>query len=291
MDRDEPLIRDVTDTAMWTAAYRAEESARPGAMFDDPYADRLAGAPGHEIARRTKPAAVRHGVVLRTAMLDRLIAHAANGEGFDSVLNLAAGYDTRPYRLDLPDALRWIEVDVPAILDRKRELLLGETPHCQLESVALDLADRSARLALFERVAGASARTLVVTEGLLSYLDPEDVAELALDLRASSAFAVWLTDISSGTMSRHVKNAGDDLKAAGRARARFAPSESSAFFLPYGWAESAYHGLFDEAPRLGRDTLTGRVLRAALRVLPVSAREGFSRTIGIARLEQTDETA
>ena len=289
MERGEPLIRDVTDTAMWTAAYRADESARRDAMFDDPYARRLAGDRGREIARKARPAAVRHGVVLRTAMLDRLIVRATDDDAFDTVLNLAAGYDTRPYRLGLPSALRWIEVDVPAVLDRKGEILRAETPRCALESVSLDLADRAARGALFDRVASGSSRTLVVTEGLLSYLDPEDVADLARDLRARSAFAVWLTDISSGTASRRVKNAGDDLKAVGRARAKFAPAESSAFFRPYGWSEVAYHGLFEEAPRLGRDSLTGRVLRGVLRVLPASARESFSRTIGIARLEQADE--
>jgi O-methyltransferase involved in polyketide biosynthesis len=45
----DPLVSNVSDTARWVAAYRAMESARPDALFRDPYADRLAGARGHAI--------------------------------------------------------------------------------------------------------------------------------------------------------------------------------------------------------------------------------------------------
>jgi len=56
---DAPLIRNVSDTALWVAAYRALESERPDALFHDPYARELAGERGWRIleglpkARRT----------------------------------------------------------------------------------------------------------------------------------------------------------------------------------------------------------------------------------------------
>jgi O-methyltransferase involved in polyketide biosynthesis len=46
-----PLIRNVSDTARWVAAYRAMETARPDALFRDPFADRLAGERGRQIVR------------------------------------------------------------------------------------------------------------------------------------------------------------------------------------------------------------------------------------------------
>ena len=46
----EPLIRNISDTARWVAAYRAMETERPDALFHDPYARRLAGEKGAEIA-------------------------------------------------------------------------------------------------------------------------------------------------------------------------------------------------------------------------------------------------
>jgi O-methyltransferase involved in polyketide biosynthesis len=47
----EPLIRNVSDTARWVAAYRAQESERPDAIFRDRFARRLAGERGEQIAR------------------------------------------------------------------------------------------------------------------------------------------------------------------------------------------------------------------------------------------------
>ena len=44
------LVRNISDTAMWAAAYRARETERPGALFRDPFAKRLAGPRGEQIA-------------------------------------------------------------------------------------------------------------------------------------------------------------------------------------------------------------------------------------------------
>jgi O-methyltransferase involved in polyketide biosynthesis len=45
------VLRDISDTALWVALYRARESERPDALFHDPFARRLAGRRGEEIAR------------------------------------------------------------------------------------------------------------------------------------------------------------------------------------------------------------------------------------------------
>ena len=42
-------IENISDTARWVAVYRAMETARPDAIFRDPFADRLAGRRGREI--------------------------------------------------------------------------------------------------------------------------------------------------------------------------------------------------------------------------------------------------
>src|SRR5204862_188320 len=81
-------------------------------LFRDPYARKLAGERGERIV-----ASMRRGrawawpMIVRTAVLDELILRAIERDGVDTVLNLAAGLDTRPYRLPLPPALRWIEAD------------------------------------------------------------------------------------------------------------------------------------------------------------------------------------
>src|SRR5580704_7908520 len=99
----EPLVRNVSDTARWVAVYRAQESARPDALFKDAYADKLAGERGRAIAAHV-PRQARSGwpMVVRTRVMDDLIV-ASIADGCDRVLNLAAGFDTRPYRMALPE--------------------------------------------------------------------------------------------------------------------------------------------------------------------------------------------
>jgi len=278
------LIRDVSDTALWTAAYRADESDRPDALFHDPLARRLAGERGAEIARRVKTPAVRTAVVLRTTVFDRMLIAAIRERGVDLVLNLAAGLDARPYRLDLPAGLRWVEVDMPDLIAYKVPLLDGETPRCTLERVPLDLSDRTARAALFCDVADRASSVLVITEGLLSYLEPDEVASLADDLHAQPALVEWLADVPGPQVIGRVRNADDEFKEEGQARARFAPEEGTAFFEPHGWREAEFVDLFMEAPKLGRDSLLGRVLRLLMRLLPRDKRKGLERAIGVARL-------
>src|SRR5436853_7717232 len=95
-------LHHVSDTALWVAHYRAEESARPDALFQDPYAQRLAGERGRRIANamgRTSKY-TRWTLVIRTVVIDRFILEAV-AAGADTVLNLGAGLDSRPYRLTL----------------------------------------------------------------------------------------------------------------------------------------------------------------------------------------------
>ena len=101
----EKLVSHVSDTARWVATYRAWETARPDALFRDPYAARLAGERGAAIAQMM-PKQARSGwpLVVRTKLMDDLILQSI-AEGCDRVINLAAGLDTRPYRMKLPQSL------------------------------------------------------------------------------------------------------------------------------------------------------------------------------------------
>ena len=77
-------------------------------------------------------------VVIRTVIIDNLINQAL-AEGVDTILNLGAGLDTRPYRMALPKTLRWVEVDYPHVIALKEERLAGEEPYCRLKRIKLDL--------------------------------------------------------------------------------------------------------------------------------------------------------
>jgi O-methyltransferase involved in polyketide biosynthesis len=169
----------------------------------------------------------------------------------DLVVNLAAGLDTRPYRMDLPRTLRWVEVDLPDILHYKERVLGGAAPACALERVRLDLSDVAGRRALFARLASLSTRALVVTEGLLIYLSAQDVASFARDLAAAPSFRAWITDISSPALLKLIVKHGTMVADAG-APFRFGPAEGPDFFVPLGWTPASVSSLLKTAGSLNR---------------------------------------
>jgi methyltransferase (TIGR00027 family) len=225
------LLRDVSDTAVLVAVQRAIESERPHPLFRDPYARRLAGERGERLAREVRGAGLNWPVVVRTLAIDELLLRTVERDGAACVLNLAAGLDSRPYRLDLPPGLRWVEADLPAILDHKAERLAGERPRCRLERVPADLTDPASRGRLLEAVGDAPA--LVLTEGLLAYLSADEVTSLGRDLGGHPAPRWWLMDLG-GPLFVEWGNRGRVGRQLAQANStfRFGPEEGPDFPAP-----------------------------------------------------------
>ena len=229
----ERLVSHVSDTARWVATYRAWETARPDALFRDPYAARLAGERGAAIARMM-PKQARSGwpLVVRTKLIDDLILQSI-AEGCDRVINLAAGLDTRPYRMKLPETLTWIEVDHVHMIEEKERVLAGERPVCNLVRRAADLSDPAARAAVLDEATRGSQRALVISEGLVIYLDDEVVRALAADLHSRVAIRWWLLDLASPELREMMmKTMGEQLASA---PLKFAPPNGVAWFEALGW--------------------------------------------------------
>lgn len=275
---------DVSETTRWVAAYRAEESARPDAVFHDPFAERLAGERGRAIAAAAARKMHRGwSIVARTKIIDDLVLRSV-GEGCDRVLNLAAGLDTRPYRLPLPPSLTWIEADLPAILDEKEHLLAGETPGCRLVREKVDLADVSAREAFLAHAVGPALRVLVITEGLLGYLDRRVVRSLARDLAERPPVRWWVLDLLS---PRLVESLQKEAHFA-RAPIQFGPSNGVAFFEKLGWRARDVRSIFRAGVEIGRVPWFLRPF--ALFPDPNPRRLGRARWAGVARLERPRTT-
>jgi methyltransferase (TIGR00027 family) len=283
---DAPL-RNVSDTAHWVALFRAIESERPDAHFRDPYARRLAGERGEQVLRHMgSSAGGSWPMVVRTAVMDELLLRLVRDEGAELVANLAAGLDARPWRMDLPPSLRWIEVDLPEITEYKRRALAGETPRCVLESVAADLSDPAQRRAVLSRIAGLTSRGVVLTEGLLVYLAPEQVGDLARELADCGAFRWWITDIASPRILAMLRKRWGSRLTAGNAPMRFGPAEGTAFFLPHGWKEAEFRSTWEEAKRLKRMPPGSWLWKLMERLQPPSRREVNRRLAGIVLLER-----
>jgi methyltransferase (TIGR00027 family) len=255
------LVEDVSDTARWVAYYRALESERSDAILRDPLARRLAGERGKAIAEGLPKLSLSWVIPVRARVYDELILEAVATGAVDTVLNLAAGLDTRPYRLELPASLRWIEVDLPAIVAQKDAELASERPRCRLERVGLDLAEPQAFARLLDRVSAEDRRALVVTEGLLAYLDEATVRSLAQALHASPAVRFWVLEAVLPQVLVQARRAwGDTLRPAG-AEMKFAPANGLDFFAPLGWRPRVTRSLLDEARRLGREMRFASVAR------------------------------
>ena len=242
-------ITHVSDTARWTALHRATESARPDALFSDPLAERLAGAHGRAIVARV-PRSTRNGwwLVARTKIIDDAIADAI-ANGCDRVLNLAAGLDTRPYRLDLPSELPWLEADLPDLLAEKTKLLADQTPRCRLTRTAVDLADPRARDAFFDEALDGARKALVLTEGLLMYLEERDVVALSTAVQRPEV-AWWMIDFAGPGLKKMMNKKMAGMLA--NAPFKFAPENGVAFFEDLGWHTAQVESLLVAARRLHR---------------------------------------
>lgn len=253
-------IRNISDTAQWVAIYRAIETERPDALFKDPFARKLGGERGQQIhdsvPKRANPA---WAYAMRTYLVDRYILQEV-GSGVDMVINIAAGLDTRPYRMEVPSSLQWIEVDLPELIDYKERTLGDAKPVCRLERVRLDLADVAARNKLFAQLASRAKKVLVVSEGLLIYLTREQVEQLAEDLAKVPSIKRWVTDLANPVILKMIqKNMGKRLADAG-APLHFAPVEGPKFFESHGWRVISFESYLHHAARLRRVNLLLRLI-------------------------------
>ena len=247
----EPLIRSISDTARWVAYHRATESERADAIFRDPYARRLAGERGELIAGKLKQNA--WAIAVRTYLFDKAILGLLSREPVDMVVNLAAGLDSRPYRLELSPSLKWVEVDLEEILGPKREMLSSERPCCQLDVINQHLGDEAERRRLFSQLNQRAGNVLVVSEGLLGYLDEDKVTSLAADLHGQSHFQYWLAEIVSPKVLKMINRKWEHHFKAAKAPMTFAPADWRKFYRDRGWEMVEFDDIAQTAYKMNRE--------------------------------------
>jgi len=245
MSSGETRVEHVSDTSLITAAGRALETARADGIVRDPLAEKLAGARGAALAQNLpSPEWMGIFVGLRCRVIDKMLIEAIKAHGIKVVVLLGAGLDTRPWRLDLPPQLRWIEVDFPDILDYKSQVLASEKPKCRLESIASDLTDATERQAVFS--AAGSQPGLILTEGLLLYLPRSATDALATEPVRLSGIRYWLLDVAAGVLMRNAHGRSlDDIENV-RAKDRVEGREILHLVQRNGWSLTASHSYLNE---------------------------------------------
>jgi methyltransferase (TIGR00027 family) len=284
----ETLIANVSDTAFWVAHYRAVETERPDALFRDPLAKVLAGDRGKAIAE-SMPVSffTRQALAIRTCVIDDYIRFAL-AKGIDAVVNLGAGLDTRPYRMDLPSNLLWVEADYPQVVEYKEERLSLESPRCRLERARVNLANANERRELLANIRARTSKVMILTEGVIPYLSAEEVGSLADDLKAIERVLYWIVDYHSPKIARLRRRFGLQRRMQ-NAPFRFTPPDWFAFFRENGWYASEVRYLPEEAERLRRPIQIPLRYRLFLRMLELfrskKQREEFRKLSGYVMLE------
>jgi len=231
-------ITHVSDTALMVAACRALESECQDGFVHDPFAARLAGERGLAMLRALpQPEMMRFGIGVRSRFLDELLLEALVSKPIATVLNVGCGLDTRPWRLQLPPRLRWIEVDFADLLDYKDALMSAETPRCRRERITVDLNDAAQRRSIY--AAAGAAPGLMITEGLLMYLPAATVNGLAGEAWQESGIAQWISDITTTAFAKAINM--NAMRSVRQVQASdFLPGEQILdVVLGHGWVTAA----------------------------------------------------
>ncbi|MCW2686350.1 MAG: O-methyltransferase [Mycobacterium sp.] len=176
------ITTSVGSTALFVAAARALEAQKPEPLAVDPYGEVFCRAVGGQWADvldgnapddRLNTEFGKYFINFqgaRTRYFDNYFGLAAEA-GIRQVVLLAAGLDSRAYRLRWPDRTVIFEVDQPQVLDFKREVLAerGDNPTAERLEIAVDLREdwpQALRDSGFDRTRPSAW----IAEGLLIYL-------------------------------------------------------------------------------------------------------------------------
>jgi methyltransferase (TIGR00027 family) len=295
------ITESVGATALSVAAARAVETATADPLICDEFAHVLVSSAGPAWARLASPdlewlEGDQHGQRVHRVGCDyQAVRTHFFDEYFDAVVRvgirqaviLAAGLDSRAYRLDWPADTTVYEIDQPKVLEYKANTLesLGAAPKAKRCAVAVDLRDDWPS-ALTNAGFNRTRPTAWLAEGLLPYLPAESQDRLFEMVTALSApgsqvaVEVFGLDSAGNSRRRAARRArwtrmrerlGLDVNVETLTYNESDRADAAQWLADHGWQ---VHGVSnrDEMARLGRpvpndladETVTSMLLRARL---------------------------
>jgi methyltransferase (TIGR00027 family) len=269
------LASSVGATATAVAARRAMASKGPNPLIDDPFAEPLVNAVGVEAFIKMMNGEIEltdddpaftsqrlaEGMAVRTRFFDNFFADAA-AAGVRQAVILAAGLDTRAYRLTWPPGTVVYEVDQPQVIEFKTSTLadLGASPAADRKTVAIDLRDNWPG-ALRDNGFDSERPTAWIAEGLLGYLPPDAQDRLFDNVTA-------LSSVGSRMGTGYVPDIRDRIATRGKEISE----RWRRLGLNMNWAELVYDGERNDAA----EYLTGRGWQTTVHTTPeLYAANGF----------------
>lgn len=224
------LASSVGATATMVAAARALASEGSNPIINDPFAAPLVRAVGLDFFRRLVDGEVTESegyqgsgkdlgletdsIAVRTRFFDDFFLDAAR-DGVRQAVILAAGLDSRAYRLSWPSGSVVYEVDQPAVVEFKSTTMsnLGAAPAAERRTVSIDLRE-DWPAALRESGFDVTQPTSWSAEGLLMYLPPDAQDRLfdnitELSAPGSKLATEYHPDTAGTTMSQRAQEFND----------------------------------------------------------------------------------
>jgi len=230
-------VHTLVSTACWTASVRAMERVRADRLFDDPWAAALAGAEGAAwLARRSANSVVP--IIVRTRFFDDFLQRITHQHAIRQVVLLAAGLDTRAFRLPWPSQTRLFELDQPPVVQYKEAILgaAGAQPTCVRQAIEVDLtAPWQERLITAGFDPHCPAGWLI--EGFLFYLSRALLTQLLEEVTRLAAPGSWLGfDILNSTvLTSSLTRSWVDMQAESDAPWIGTMDDPVGFLRPHGW--------------------------------------------------------
>jgi methyltransferase (TIGR00027 family) len=271
------ITTSVGSTALFVATARALEAQKPDPLAVDPFAELFCRAvggdaadvldgkdPGHQLLTPDFGVHFVNFQGARTKYFDNYFRQAADA-GVRQTVILAAGLDSRAYRLAWPDQTTIYELDQPQVLDFKREVLTkhGATPNAERREVAIDLREDWPR-ALQESGFDAGKPSAWIAEGLLIYLPAAAEEQLFTGINGLAAPASHVAVEDGAPLP------SDDFAAAvEQERAAAAEGDKRVFFqLVYNERHAPADQWFDEHGWTAEATPLADYLRHVGRPVP-----------------------
>jgi methyltransferase (TIGR00027 family) len=238
---------DLGSTARWTAAVRARESGRTDRLYDDPWAEALAGEEGAAwLADRSEDSTIP--MVLRTRFFDDFLVRGSHRAR--QIVLLAAGLDTRAYRLDWPSGAVVFEIDQPAVLARKEDVLdaSGVAPACTRVAVPGDLTASWAE-PLLDAGFVSGEPSVWLLEGLTFYLTNADNARLldGVSQLAAPSSLLGLDVVNGEMLTSRWTRAWVEMQARNGAPWIGTYDDPAGFLAARGWTARLTQGGADDA--------------------------------------------
>ena len=244
-------------TGKLTAAGRAVESRRADRLFEDPLAEALAGEEGFLLMEQWGLPGMpveNPTIAPRTRFWDDLVIEAV-ADGLGQVVLLAAGMDTRAFRLPLPAEVIVFELDQRELLEQKQAILVqqGAEPRCHRIVVPTDLSEDGWPRALTAAGFDDAAPAVFIAEGLSWYLTEDENARLLDDLASLAApgSRLGIDIVSRDFLENPAVVPFFEFTAAHGIRWQFGTNDPAGFLAAHGWQAEVTD--FDAvARRLGR---------------------------------------